>query len=165
MRSQQFGHEVKWYDRPRGDGTPRRAGEGIIEKIRDYDALRKKWIGWADLIYLPDNAHYLDMLEPFRKIGYPIYAPGVEAAELELNRGAGQRAMKAAGIPIMESKTFTDYPAAIRFVQKNQHFLVSKPSGDANKALSYVAHDAADMTYMLERWAQREDLVKAAKED
>jgi len=165
MRCQQFGHVVKWYDKPRDNGTPRRAGEGIIEKIRDYDALRKKWIGWADLIYLPDNAHYLDMLEPFRKIGYPIYAPSVEAAELELNRGAGQRAMKAAGIPIMESKTFTDYPAAIKFVQKNPHFLVSKPSGDANKALSYVAHDAADMTYMLERWSKREDLVKAAKAD
>ena len=165
MRCQQFGHEVKWYDRPRDNGTPRRAGEGIIEKIRDYDALRKKWIGWADMIYLPDNAHYLDMLEPFRKIGYPIFAPSVEAAELELNRGAGQRAMKAAGIPIMESKTFTDYPAAIRFVQKNPHFLVSKPSGDANKALSYVAHDADDMAYMLERWSEREDLVKAAKEE
>lgn len=165
MRCQAFGHEVRWFDKKRKDGSDRQAGEGIIEKIRDYDDLRKKWIGWADLIYLPDNTFYLDLLEPFRKIGYPIYGCNVAAAELELNRDAGQKAMRDAGIPIMESKAFHDYDAACAFVKKNPHFLVSKPSGDANKALSYVAHDAADLCYMLQRWSKREDLVRAAKEE
>ncbi len=163
MRCKNFGHEVKWWDKPRPNGTCRRAGEGIIDKITDFQEIQRKWLHWADLIYLPDNAHYLDMLEPYRKLGYPIYMGSAEAAQLELDRAVGQEAMKKAGIPIMSSVEFKDYDAAIKFVQKNPEFLVSKPSGDANKALSYVAHDAADLTFMLERWSKREDLVKAAK--
>lgn len=152
MRCLRAGHEVKWWDQPRKDGSRRRAGEGIVDKITDFDALWKKWVGWADLIYLPDNTHYLDRLEPYRRIGYPIFAGTPASAELELDRAVGQKAMKDHGIPIMVSKTFHDYDAAAAFVKRNPQFLVSKPSGDADKALSYVAHDAADLTYMLERW-------------
>jgi phosphoribosylamine--glycine ligase len=87
------------------------------------------------------------------------------AAALELDRAAGQKAMKDSGMRIMESKAFFDYDAAIAFVKKNPKYLVSKPSGDANKALSYVASDPADLVYMLSRWKGREDLRKAAKEE
>jgi phosphoribosylamine---glycine ligase len=73
--------------------------------------------------------------------------------------------MKKAGINIMESKEFHDYDAAIAFVKKNPLFLVSKPSGDACKALSYVASDPADLVYMLTRWKGREDLRKAARQE
>ena len=164
MRCLKFGHEVKYYDQPRKNGTRRRAGEGIVDKITDFDSLRKKWIGYADLIYLPDNCFYLDMLKPYRAIGYPIFAGTPESADLELNRAVGQKAMKDHGIPIMESKTFTDYDAAAEFVKKNPHFLVSKPSGDADKALSYVAHDAADLCYMLERWKKNDKYRSDARQ-
>lgn len=165
MRAKLAGWQVKWYDRPRPDGGPRLAGMGMIDKITDFGEIQRKWLDWADLIYLPDNTRWLDMLEPYRKQGYPILAPGVEAAKLETDRDAGQKAMKASGIKIMESKAFNDYDAAIAFVKKNPQYLVSKPSGDANKALSYVASDPADLIYMLGRWKQREDLRKAAKKD
>jgi len=105
----------------------------------------------------------LQFMEPYRLKGYPILAPSVEAAALELDRDAGQKAMKEVGINIMESKAFHDYDAAIAFVKKNPQFLVSKPSGDANKALSYVASDPADLVYMLNRWKGNEALRKAAK--
>ena len=165
MRCQAHGHEVKWFDRVRKDGTRRMAGDGIIEKLHDINDLRKKWVGWADLIYLPDNVYMLDSLEPYRKLGYPIFGCCPEGAKLELDRMAGQRAMREAGIPILDSKTFHDYPSAIAYVKKNPEMLVSKPSGDANKALSYVANDPGDMVYMLERWSKRPDLVKAAREE
>jgi phosphoribosylamine--glycine ligase len=165
MRCQDYGHAVKWYDRARKDGTPRRAGEGIIEKIRDFNELQRKWLDWADLIYMPDNTYYVDLLEPKRLQGYPIFAAGTEAARMELDRQHGQLLMKQHGISIMESVDFHDYDAAIRYVEKNPNMLVSKPSGDADKALSYVAHNAGDMVYMLNRWKGREDLRKAAKTD
>ena len=165
LRAKMAGWAVKWYDKPRADGGPRLAGTGMIDKITDFSSIQAKWLDWADLIYLPDNARWLDMLEPYRLKGYPILAPGVEAAKLELDRAAGQKAMKDSGIKIMESKTFNDYDAAIAFVKKNPKYLVSKPSGDANKALSYVASDPADMVYMLTRWKGREDLRKAARKD
>lgn len=163
IRAQMCGWLVRWYDKPRSDGTPRLAGTGMVTKIDDFNELKRKWLDWADLIYLPDNAQWLDMLDPYRLQGYPILAPSPAAADLELNRGAGQRAMAKAGIPIMDSKVFSDYDAAVAFVKKNPQYLVSKPSGDANKALSYVASDPADLVYMLERWKKRPDLVKAAK--
>lgn len=167
MRAVLAGWTVKWYDKPRPDGTPRLAGRGFagIEKITDFNELRRKWIDWADLIYLPDNIFYLDMLEPYQKQGYPILAPNVAAAELEVNRATGQKAMADVGIPIMESKAFFDYDDAIAFVKKHPQYLVSKPSGDASKALSYVASDPADLVYMLGRWKSKPELKKAAKLD
>src|SRR5208282_726475 len=85
------------------------------------------------------------------------------AAELELNRILGQKAMKDAGMKIIPSKAFNDYHVAAKFVEKNQTYLVSKPSGEADKALSYVADDAASLQYMLERWDKNEKYRHDAK--
>jgi phosphoribosylamine--glycine ligase len=165
MRWQRAGHEVKWYDKPRPDGTDRHAGEGIVEKIREFNDLRKKWIGWADLIYTPDNVCYLDLLEPYRKIGYPIHGCNLEAVEWELDREVGQRVMEECGMPIIPGKTFHDYDSAIAYVKKQGTAFVSKPSGDGERAMSYVANSAADLVYMLERWKDIPKYVKSAKED
>ena len=163
MRCQRWGHDIRWWDRRRDNGEPRLAGRGIIDKITVFSEIQRKWLDWADLIYLPDNAHYQDLLEPYREAGYPIIGANAAAAEMELDRGHGQALMKKYGIPIMESQEFHDYKAAMAFVQRNPEFLVSKPSGDANKALSYVAHDPGDMVYMLERWSKRPDLQQLAR--
>jgi len=166
MRAQMAGWTVKWWDKPHEDGTFRRAGEGIVPKIKDFNEIKNKWLDWADLIYLPDNVLYTSMLEPYRLKGYPILAPSPEAAALELDRFAGQTAMAKVGIPIMESKGFFDYDEALAFAKKHPKFLVSKPSGDAAKALSYVASDLADLEYMLiDRWKATPALRSAAKKD
>ena len=165
LRAKMAGWQVKWYDKPRADGGPRLAGTGMIDKITDFSSIQAKWLDWADLIYLPDNTQWIDMLEPYRLKGYPIIGAGVDACLMETDREVGQQSMKKSGIKIMESKSFNDYDAAIAFVKKNPKYLVSKPSGDANKALSYVASDPADMVYMLTRWKGREDLRKAARKD
>ena len=165
LRAKMAGWQVKWYDKPRADGGPRLAGTGMIDKITDFSSIQAKWLDWADLIYLPDNTQWIDMLEPYRLKGYPIIGAGVDACLMETDREVGQQSMKKSGIKIMESKSFNDYDAAIAFVKTNPKYLVSKPSGDANKALSYVASDPADMVYMLTRWKGREDLRKAARKD
>jgi len=165
MRCQLWGHEVMWYDKPRPDGTHRRAGEGMIKKITDFDSLRKKWIGWADLIYLPDNTHYVDMLDPYQRIGYPIFGCNLAAREWELDREVGQRVMKDCGMQIIPGKTFHDYDSAIAYVKKQGKAFVSKPSGDGERALSYVADSAADLVYMLGRWNKIDKYRKSAKEE
>lgn len=164
MRWQLSGHDVRWFDRNRDDGMPRRAGEGIVEKIRNFDDLRKKWIGWADMIYVPDNTYYIDMLEPYRKLGYPIFGCNLAARDLELDREAGQKSMADAGMNIIEGKTFHDYDSAIAYVKKMGIAMVSKPSGDASKALSYVSNNAADLVFMLSRWGKNEKYRSEAKE-
>jgi phosphoribosylamine--glycine ligase len=165
MRWQDQGHQVKWYDKPHSDGTPRRAGEGIIEKIRDFDSLRKKWIGWADLIYTPDNVAYLDLLEPYRRIGYPIFGCNLAAVEWELDREIGQAVMEECGMAIIPGETFNDYDSAIAYVKKHGTAFVSKPSGDGERAMSYVANNAADLVYMLQRWKKIPKYVKSAREE
>lgn len=137
----------------------------MIKKVRDLNEVRRKWIDWADLIYMPDNTYYVDMLDQLRPQGYPIFAGSSEAAQMELDRQHGQDLMKKAGIPIMESIPFNDYDAACAYVKKHPEMLVSKPSGDADKALSYVADNAGDMVYMLQRWKGREDLRAAARSE
>lgn len=166
MRAQLSGWTVKWWDKPRADGTPRRAGEGIVDKISNFDEIKLKWLDWADLIYLPDNILYNDMLEPYRLKGYPVLAASPAAAELELNRRKGQEAIASVGIATMKSKVFTDYDDAWAFAKKNPTFLVSKPSGDVSKALSYVASDLADLEYMLiDRWKSDPALRAMAKRE
>jgi phosphoribosylamine--glycine ligase len=165
MRCQNWGHVVKWYDRSRENGTARLAGAGMVPKITDWNEVQRKWLDWADLIYLPDNTYYIDVLDRYRPRGLPIFAGSAEAAKMELDRGHGQMLMKKHGIAIMESVEFHDYDSAIAYVKKHPEMLVSKPSGDANKALSYVAHNAGDMVYMLQRWKGREDLRAAARSE
>ena len=164
MRCKAWGHECRWFDRPRKDGSERRAGEGIITKIRDYDSIWSKWLGWADLIYLPGNEFYLERLEPYRMIGYPIYACNAEASQWESDRALGQRVMKKAGLQTIEGKEFHDYESAIAHVKRAGEPLVSKPSGEADKALSYVAHSAADLVYMLAKWSKNPKYRADAKE-
>lgn len=156
MRCMAAGHDVLWYDKPKKNGAEACAGKGIIPKITDYDKLRSKYIDWANLIFLPDNTFYLDMLEPFQQRGYPIFGPTVKAAELELDRAVGQAAMKKAGLRTIPGVEFHDYDDAAVYVRKHPEYLVSKPSGDADKALSYVAPNAAALIYMLKRWKRND---------
>jgi len=165
MRCQDAGHDCLWYDQPRKDGSRRLAGKGIVPKLTDYDLLRSRYLAWADLIWLPDNAYYTEMLEPYRKQGYPIFGPSPAAAELELDRAKGQAAMKAAGLKTIPSVEFDDYDAAAKFVEKHPDYLVSKPSGDCDKALSYVADDAASLIHMLtDRWKKNPKYRSDAKQ-
>ncbi len=163
-RARAYGHDVMMWDKQNKNGTERRAGEGMIPKLRDFEALRKRWIGWADLIWFPQNSAYMDLIEPYRKMGYPVYGANVAACRWESDRAEGQKVMKDAGLQIIEGKEFHDYEAAIKYVEKEGIPLVSKPSGEADKSLSYVASSAADLVYMLTKWSKNPKYVRDAKE-
>lgn len=148
LRCLQWGHEVKHFLGPGKNGDRLKIGDGLLERVNDFT----KWMRWADVILLDDNTKYLAMLEPYRKYGYPIVGASREAADWELDRTIGQSIFKSAGGEIMPHKTFTDYDAAERHVMQTMKRYVSKPSGDADKALSYVSKSPADMVYMLRHW-------------
>lgn len=142
------GHHVKWFIAPDKNGKRIPVGDGLIEKVGDW----QKWMKWSDLTLTSDNTRYVTMLEAYRKYGYPIFGCNAEGAEMELNRTVGQKVLKDNGVDIMSYKTFTSYDDAEAFVKKTMKRYVSKPSGDADKALSYVSKSPADMVYMLRRW-------------
>jgi phosphoribosylamine---glycine ligase len=158
MRCNDAGHSCIWYQRPRKDGQKIRVGEGLVETTSDFSKL-PRLLEWCDLCFLPENTHYTEFLQPYFDKGYPIFGANAEAAHLELDRTAGQEAFRKAGLKIIEGKEFHDYDQAAAYVKKLGIACVSKPSGDADKNLSYVADDAASMLYMmLDRWKKKEKM-------
>lgn len=142
------GHSFKWFIRPLKNGDPNTIGDGLLDKVDDWE----KEATWADLIVLTDNTVYMNKIDALRKQGIAVFGATSEAAELELDRDAGQKFLKENGVNTIPSKEFTDYDSAIAFVKKSGKRYVSKPSGDADKALSYLSKSPADMVFMLERW-------------
>lgn len=133
-------------------GKPYKGGDGLVEKVKPDDW--PKHMAWADLVMVSDNTKWLGELEVFKKKGYPILAPTRASAALELDRMKGQELFKKAGIKIADYELFNDYKKAEKYVLAEMKRFVSKPSGDADKALSYVAKSPADMIFMLRRWEQ-----------
>ena len=154
LRAQDAGHDVRlWVPRYAG-GKPRRMGEGLVEKPTSWEGSMK----WADIIIPTDNAFYINDLEPYFKKGFPIFGCNKAAGELELDREKGQKVMEDAGIKVLPFEKFTSYSKAIDFVKKTRKTYVSKPIGEADKGLSYVSKDAADMVFKLQRWSKSNTL-------
>ena len=89
FRSQEAGHNVKLYQKPKHEWAAR-TGRGIVERVPDW----QKWMQWANIIVPTSNAKHLDRLEDFRKYGYPIFGPSKASANLEINRQAGMEFLK-----------------------------------------------------------------------
>jgi phosphoribosylamine--glycine ligase len=87
-----------------------------------------------------------------RHEGVAVCGATVESAEWELDRTIGMEMLQENGIEVPAYQEFNNYDDAIRYVKRQDRAFVSKPSGDADKALSYVAQSPTDLIYMLERW-------------
>ena len=146
VRAQRDGWTVKHFIRQ--TEKTKYIGHGLVELVDDF----KPHMAWADLIFNCDNNRYLTQLEPYKLLGFPIVGACLKSAEWELDRDVGMKVLKKHGIATPPSKEFSDYAPAIAYVKKEMKRFVSKPSGDADKALSYCAKSPADMIYMLERW-------------
>ena len=160
-RAKRAGHEVRLFMR----NTPKTKfiGKGMVDvRFSDTSSL---WYNmeWADLIFLADNTRWLQEVDRFRDKypKKPIVGPSLAAADWELDRNVGMKIFRRHGIDVAPCREFSDYDEAIRYVTKRDCRLVSKPSGDADKALSYCAKSPADMVYMLQRWKQNGKLKSA----
>lgn len=149
LRCMDYGHTIKAYIRNNKDGSRPMVGNGgLLNRVSDWES----HMNWADLIFCTDNTFYIHQLERYRDKGYPIIGPSVDTNRWEQDRQHGAKIFAQAGIPVIPSTEFTSYDEAIAFVIKNNKRYVSKPLGDGDKALSYVAKSAADMVFMLQKW-------------
>lgn len=146
LRAAKAEHKVKLFVRQ--TEKTKHIGRGFVDVVEDFHP----WMNWADLIFHADNTKYLREFETLRLMGVPIVGASPETADWELDRHKGQSILKSVGVPVPACQEFNDYDDAIAYVKKENRRFVSKPSGDADKALSYVAKTPADMVYMLERW-------------
>ena len=152
LRCMADGHKVKWYI-PWSEKT-KNIGKGLIERVEDPYT----WAKWADLIFYTDNTKYAHLVDTWRKQGIAVIGSTVESANWELQRGIGQDILKKCGVKTAESKVFNEYDTAIAFVKRNMKRYVSKPTGDADKALSYCSKSPEDMVFMLQRWKKLDKL-------
>ena len=146
MRAQRAGHKVKMFIRQ--TEKTKFIGRGLVELVEDF----KPWLFWADLVFNTDNTRYLRDLDMLRQFGVPVIGASQATAEWELDRDLGAKILRKHGVAVPPSREFNDYDTAIAYVKKEQRRFVSKPSGDADKALSYVSKTPADLVFMLERW-------------
>lgn len=159
MRCMADGHQVKWYVPPKAVGPSdfySQVGKGIVERVSDPN----DWYRWADIIVFTDNTRWLEQAESWRRQGWPVIAPSLQTAAWELDREVGQKVFKKAGVDVIPGKAFDNYDVAIAYVKREMARFVSKPSGDADKALSYVAKSPEDMVYMLQRWKKANALKR-----
>lgn len=149
LRCEAAGHEVRVFMGPEKDGSRSPIGNGLLQRVEDWRPSMK----WADLILTSDNTKYIRELDGYRQRGFPLWGPNSEVTSWELERGAGQRVLENAGIGCLPSTVFANYDEAIAFQLANkQTRYVSKPMGDADKALSYVSKSFKDMLFMLDYW-------------
>jgi len=149
VRAKAAGHTVRAYMRNNTDGTRCENGDGMIDKVSDWE----KHMNWADLIFVTDNTFYIHKLESYRDKGYPIFGANLEGRRWEQDREYGAAILERAGIPTIPMQKFKKYEDAIALVlaNKNKRY-VSKPLGDGEKSLSYCSKDWRDMVFMLQKW-------------
>jgi phosphoribosylamine---glycine ligase len=128
------------------------AGKGFkgIAFVDDWRAS----MAWAreGLIIASGNFKYLYELDQYRQHGFKIFAPTIASARLEIDRGAGMKAMEAAGIELPPYQVFDSLQDAEKFARKSDRCFVHKPMGDEeDKSLTYSACDPADMCGWLRR--------------
>lgn len=153
MRCEAMGHEVRVFMGPCKDGSRYPVGDGLLTKVPEWQGSML----WADLIITSDNVKYLKEMESYRRAGYPIFGPNMEVTDWELERGTGQDIFEDHGIKCLPSTIFKTYDEAIEFLNKNpEGRYVSKPTGDADKALSYVSKSSQDMMFMLNHWKRKQ---------
>lgn len=138
------GHEVKvWF--PLHAYFPVHVGEGYISRVQDW----KKWMKWADLIIICDNAKYIQEFEPYYQEGYPIFGTNEAGGRMELDRQNGIDILKRSGIKTIPHQTFDNYDDAAEHVRKTKKAYACKPMGDVAKELSYVSKTPDDMLFKL----------------
>lgn len=155
IRALRDGHKVKLFIRQ--TEKTKHIGRGFVEIVDDF----RPWLRWADLIFNTDNTRYLRELDAAKAEGQLVVSASQESAQWELDRELGMKILRKHGVQCPAYQLFSDYDKAIAYVKKENRRFVSKPSGDADKALSYVAKTPADLCYMLDRWKKTSKLKGA----
>lgn len=153
---QKEGHEVRYFiENP----NERDIADGFVPKSENWE----KDVDWADIIIFDDVLGQGEKAKKLRDAGKLVVGGTPYTDKLEDDRSFGQEELKAAGIPIIPYKEFTDFDEAIAFVQSTPDKYAIKPSGEAQniKRLLFVGEeeDGKDVIQVLDAykrvWADR----------
>ena len=122
--------EAQLYCAPGNPGT-----EGIAQNLTiaadDLDRLADAAdMHGIDLTIIgPEIPLARGLADRLRAEGRLVLGPSAAAAQLEASKAFAKEVMQAAGVPTAASRTFTDIPAALEYIERHQEPLVVKASG------------------------------------
>lgn len=115
-----------------------------------------QWVGKDGLVIPTGNSKYLRTLDGYRDLGFRIFGPTYQSAQLEIDRAEGMKTMEKAGIDVPHYETFKSLSDASSFARKASSAYVFKTLGsEDDKSLSYVASDPADLVAWIDRQCDR----------
>ncbi|MCC6954073.1 MAG: phosphoribosylamine--glycine ligase [Deltaproteobacteria bacterium] len=143
------GHEVRFFI---DNAEERDIADGFVPKVDNWE----KEVDWADVIIFDDVLGQGTHADRLRKAGKYVVGGSPYTDRLEDDRAFGQEELKAAGIPIIPYREFSDFEESITFVKENPGKYVIKPSGEAQniKRLLFVGEeeDGKDVIQVLEAY-------------
>ncbi|MFH1968532.1 MAG: LAGLIDADG family homing endonuclease [bacterium] len=115
------GHEVKIYVKNEDDKD---VYDGFLEKVDEW----KKYVDWSDVVCF-DDVGFGKESDELRKNGKLVVGGSEYTDKLEKDREFGQSEMKRIGMLTLPHWDFTDYDAALKFIEETPGRYVYKPSG------------------------------------
>ncbi|MFC7234282.1 phosphoribosylamine--glycine ligase [Halosegnis marinus] len=135
------GHDVKYYVEAESD---REIADGFVEKTDDW----RGEVEWADTVVFDDIWVGSDvgtgaLAEELRAEGHAVVGGTPATDELEAERGAAMDLLEAHGVDTMPHREFTEFGAAVEYVEANPAPYVIKPLGEVQnvKRLLYVGRE------------------------
>ncbi len=144
----------------------RAIGNGLVDKHSEQRVLIEKDGAINEevlqkVLYPRPDCVVMDMVgegfgalaDRMRKEGLSVIGDCAWADRIELDRPYGNKVMKSVGINTPQTKVFTDYKSAIKYVEESNKPYVYKPSGNQCTTTTYVAKGADDLIGMLEYYS------------
>lgn len=151
-KMKQEGNEVKLFIEDKGRGD---CFENMVEKIDDW---RKEleWVGRDGLIVF-DDVGYGKIQDELRAEGYNVFGGSEEGDKLERDREYAQNLFASHGMTIAESKDFTDYDEAIKFVkERNCAWVLKQNTHESNLAYVGQIDDGRDIISIINNYKEND---------
>lgn len=146
------GHQLKVY---LADKDVSRCYDGLVWKSDNWERDAKD----ADFTIF-DATEHGEKAEYLRSKGVKVWGASVLADRLESDRAFGMDVLTRAGIPVPETKHFSNAAEAKKLVEAykdGDRMVIKLDDPKASKSSSYVAKDKADMLSRIEGWTTTED--------
>jgi phosphoribosylamine---glycine ligase len=140
-RLQEEGHDVTFNILTKEEGE---VGKGFLNVKANHTPDLT-----ADLI-INDDVFLGQVSDTLRNAGKVVLGGSEITDRLENDRTFGADIMRACGIKVPKSQTFSSFSGATAFLKKNPGKYVFKPHGQEDRFFTHIARDTEDMLAMLE---------------
>ena len=150
LRLQASGHEVRVFI---ADFAESGVMEGLVERVDDWRA-QLSWVHDAggDGVIVFETADHGEEQDALRRDGFQVIGGCAEGDRLENDREYAQGLLAELGLPSPRTTTFSDFDAAIAFIESNPGRYVFKLNGSETASFrNYVgqAPDGRDVIALL----------------